>query len=554
MGQSRARALRTLLLIALTQCGDDGARSTGPTDDPQSQSIVVAVVAPPAPFIGWPLRGAMPSENDPSDGPYSHQIVSVFDHSNASLQRGGAWLYQPDGTITSVGNLQALGTRPFGKSPCYELEPKNNPTGLLQAFGLVYDGPLGLTCRPTDGWLAYDNHPGYDYRAGRGTPVFAPFDGVVSYVGPGPGSNDAASLHAMTICARQQPAQLPGRSCYAASDKLTKPSYAVWRVRLLHLDSWPRKDGSIGRGPALAEDCPAFENTPCANEGKEVTSGMFLGYVGSYGATAPHLHLEVLDPETVPRDPYGWQSAATDPMGPYSNAPLWTNAYTEPCQSSFPPSDGMAYALGASVGGTLQAGSCVSPLDAAERWAVYKFAVPTSRLVKFELSSATMSSFSLSVEVDPGAYMGFFPHWSGGKHYLLIRAGTSWLSVSTLRTPFPAEYTLTTVSAPSLATCPLVFTAYGVSASLNLAAGCSQMFMFGGGFPANVVIRVTAAGFTPLVEIRDDFRGPIIGSTAGQIGPTALLNMNVPPGAIPVIYVSAVEPGSLGPYTIVIGP
>jgi hypothetical protein len=69
-----------------------------------------------------------------------------------------------------------------------------------------------------------------------------------------------------------------------------------------------------------------------------VTTGDFIGYSGDYfkrqdpitkswktwGGVPAHLHLEVLDENNVPRDPYGWQgTAGADPLVP-TNGRLWT--------------------------------------------------------------------------------------------------------------------------------------------------------------------------------------------------------------------------------------
>jgi hypothetical protein len=133
-------------------------------------------------------------------------------------------------------------------------------------------------------YLYYDGHPGYDYRASAGTPVYAVADGVIHYPTSFPGTTNASYYHTLAIDHGN------GYISY-----------------YLHLSSHP----STGNAVVV--------------EGQSVKRGDLIGYSGSAGGVAPHLHYEI-HYHGIPVDPYGWQGSGVDPYFTYtgvSNVNLW---------------------------------------------------------------------------------------------------------------------------------------------------------------------------------------------------------------------------------------
>jgi len=280
-----------------------------------------APVAPdPGPFVSWPME---------SGGPYESVITALFDHTNLNwnLKDPATWKQKPhkieDPVIVTGGIIGVLPVRSPQVAPCASV-PSSDGSTLLTAIqlktrlkaevGIVYDG----ACANEVGILAYSNHMGVDIRAEFGTKLIAPMSGYVLYDAPDPTSLDAKVNHALAICASYMPAKKgDGKEC------------AGWRVRLLHLSSY-------WDGAAVQYAVDLFGNSirecgECPHQGEFVERGSFVGYsgnfgAGSYGGVPVHLHLDVIDPNGVVRDVYGWPdtgSAVSDPLGPYSNQPLW---------------------------------------------------------------------------------------------------------------------------------------------------------------------------------------------------------------------------------------
>lgn len=138
------------------------------------------------------------------------------------------------------------------------------------------------------GYSSYDEHPGYDYRASLGTPVYAAQSGTVistiCYLG-NIGTGSCANWGALAI----RPTVASGGNNYF--------------YQYLHMDTM------IPVSP-----------------GQSITAGQYLGTVGArcngcMPALIPHLHFEVryiptaIGPETYPIvDPYGWVGGGADPL------------------------------------------------------------------------------------------------------------------------------------------------------------------------------------------------------------------------------------------------
>ncbi len=149
---------------------------------------------------------------------------------------------------------------------------------------MTNDGGCGTS------YSSYDEHPGYDYKASLGTPVYAAADGTVistvCYKGNAISSTDTcASWGALAI----RPTVTSGGNNYF--------------YQYLHMDT-------------MISVVP----------GQSITAGQYIGTVGGRCGTGctplpAHLHFEVryiptsIGPEAYPIvDPYGWVGGGTDPL------------------------------------------------------------------------------------------------------------------------------------------------------------------------------------------------------------------------------------------------
>ncbi len=221
------------------------------------------------------------------EGAYSANAMnSVLDH---SMKINPANSYYPYGTLSSGGG--------DGKIIAFNGEsvsgtPKSSDNTCIG--GTIYLHPdWDPSKRMTNdngcgsGYSSYDEHPGYDYKASLGTPVYAAADGTVistiCYLG-NTGSGSCASWGALAI----RPTVATGGHNYF--------------YQYLHLDTM-------------------ISVTP----GQSITAGQYIGTVGGRcgtGCSLPaHLHFEVryiptsIGPEAYPIvDPYGWVGGGTDPL------------------------------------------------------------------------------------------------------------------------------------------------------------------------------------------------------------------------------------------------
>jgi murein DD-endopeptidase MepM/ murein hydrolase activator NlpD len=211
---------------------------------------------------------------------------SVLDHSmklNASnyypygdLSSGGG-----DGQVTAFNGESVSGTPLGSDDTCIGgtiyLHPDWNPSTRM-----TNDSGCGT------GYASYDEHPGYDYKASLGTPVYAAADGTVistiCYLGNTTSTGDCTTWGALAI----RPTTATGGHDYF--------------YQYLHMDT------RISVVP-----------------GQSITAGQYLGTVGgrcgSGCSLPPHLHFEVryiptsIGAEAYPIvDPYGWVGGGTDPL------------------------------------------------------------------------------------------------------------------------------------------------------------------------------------------------------------------------------------------------
>ena len=219
-----------------------------------------------------------------------------MDHSMVQNPNGRYPYGTKDGIIRGFnGELANAGAQDSSNAPCIKIA-----TG--QSFtlgGLIVTNASG--CYGNTNYIAYDEHPGYDYRAPAGTAIYAAYSGRVVN---GESNNKCVPT--------------AGGSC----------------------SSW----GMIGIDHSLV--LPPFVPQPYITQyvhmtsissaltaGAYVVQGQYLGNVGQTGltcGTCPHLHFEVLrlfqgsNNYAVGNyafiDPYGWTGTGTDPL--YSQALL----------------------------------------------------------------------------------------------------------------------------------------------------------------------------------------------------------------------------------------
>lgn len=210
-------------------------------------------------------------------------ITSLLDH---SMKYSSDWPYGTvadgggDGIIKAFNGETVSGT-PFayGNSP-----KKNCVPGVINIYP---DPPLvgrlmnSYGCGSTG--TSYDDHPGYDYLASYGTPVYA-----------------AASGQIVTgVCKLRN----MGGTCDGWGGIGISNTASGYVYQYFHL---------YGFAPNM--------RTP----GTQVKEGDFIGYAGNAGLGCPgqscaHLHFEVIywsnvNARYVTIDPYGWVGGGTDPL------------------------------------------------------------------------------------------------------------------------------------------------------------------------------------------------------------------------------------------------
>lgn len=245
----------------------------------------------PAKFaLDFPLKCGDPSCSFPySDGAQTpNSINSVLDHSlkqgsNGSWQYGSVGNGSADGAIVAADGSRFSGRTKAGDLTCISgaFVPRADRTARLS--GLVNHSGCG------NGFISYDEHPGYDYRASVGTPVFAAAPGKIV---------DVSSQRCVLT-------NIQG-SCDA------------WGyVGIDHGNGYITQYGHLGRVDVQAGDL--------------IGPGQQLGLTGRKAPVAlgAHLHFEVLykfGDEYLVVDPYGWSGLGINPLYSAKRVPseqLW---------------------------------------------------------------------------------------------------------------------------------------------------------------------------------------------------------------------------------------
>lgn len=240
-------------------------------------------------FLQFPLKGcsnASCTDSYDVHGAYSEgAITSVLDHKMA-LNSNGFYPYgtkadsAPGGDlkITAFNGETATGPHKSGDFQCIggliNLHPDWNPSKRMTNDN---------GCKSSL-YSSYDEHPGYDYYATAGTPVYAAAGGTVI----------------STICYTGN----MGGTC----------------------DDWGSVAINHGNGYFSQYIHMNITPTQIFYPGQQITAGQQIGTVGNkcYGCLTPlgpHLHFEVrhigptIGSEAYPIvDPYGWVGGGTDPL------------------------------------------------------------------------------------------------------------------------------------------------------------------------------------------------------------------------------------------------
>lgn len=263
--------------------------------------IVGIGVAPAfAGFLQFPLKcsDALVGTTCPSGsidyrthGAYTlNAMNSILDHSMANNPSNN---YYPYGTTVSSSTGGDLFIRAFNGEYANGTKLSSDWRCIGGTINLKPDWS-GTGTRMTNesgcgpSYSSYDEHPGYDYKASLGTPVYAAADGTVistiCYLG-NTGTGTCASWGALAI----RPTTATGGHDYF--------------YQYLHMDTMIS-----------------------VVAGQSIVAGQYLGTVGGRCGPCttpllPHLHFEVryiptsIGPEAYPIvDPYGWVGGGTDPL------------------------------------------------------------------------------------------------------------------------------------------------------------------------------------------------------------------------------------------------
>ena len=210
--------------------------------------------------LKFPLKGTSASNPNPNDGPFTHDIISFFDH-----KRTDNYIRSDDGMMinfvgdTGLSQQTCPGTTAYkardgrrfdAKVPNYQNPPANGYCG-----------------KDNVDYMFYDGHNGYDYKADKLTPIYPAFIGTAKWRGGDPLSDKYGYDYGVM--------ELSGPSGYV--------------VDYLHCSAPMVPDGPI-----------TDLSSPIAKSGEKGAEG------------APHLHFELKYQGNVV-DPYEWLGSDPNP-------------------------------------------------------------------------------------------------------------------------------------------------------------------------------------------------------------------------------------------------
>jgi len=308
----------------------------------------------PVGVLSFPLAGKSPddSENafkcDPANSGNDCVVAisSVMDHS-VNLDANGYPLFYPKQSTPSnpPDDIVQAFTGEKGLAACRLpvcIEPMNrqgailgykNTAGTNFTVNGNYTG--GSDCvDDCSSWLFYEGHPGYDYPAALGTPIYAPAAGTafVPDCDPVTRANDCIGSNSIP-----KGSAVDGFNILAIDHG---NGYSTWYLHLGDQTANPPTDFRV-------ITCPGQLPLPLHRgdgQGISVTTDCTIGKTGNKGikilnkravpiTLPPHLHFEVrrgvknfqcTRPTCVPVDPYGWSdTTSTDPYPARPNIRLW---------------------------------------------------------------------------------------------------------------------------------------------------------------------------------------------------------------------------------------
>lgn len=246
------------------------------------------------PFLGFPLR------NSSADG---HRITSVFDHYmdlpysgdtlNPIVAYSGEWgdgdARLVLGTCGSTKDCHEAKTSHLvcingsnAGSPC--VSNAECPAGSCAAPPFVVNNHYGASDPGDTEHLSYNGHPGIDFGAPFGTPLFAAAEGRVTCVSLDPQGREGCD----TDYVSQGEVKID-------HSEFGHPYSTIY----LHLAS------------------------AAVRVGQHVLARDPIGTTGATGTGKAHLHFEVRTQGGVPVDPYGWRGCGRDPYQRARNDKLW---------------------------------------------------------------------------------------------------------------------------------------------------------------------------------------------------------------------------------------
>jgi Peptidase family M23/Dockerin type I domain len=253
-----------------------------------------------------PFLSRFPLDNR---GPFSAVINSVFDHSYSS-EPGKNEPFCPNSVVTAFTG--ETGRKEFGAVTV--VLNGFSCGGPLQSFRQDSQGTeftLGDATYNSnkDDFLAYDGHPGYDYRTRD--PDQDPNNGRVAVHAAAAGRVVCVSLRTANGALMQRVENDLGQCSSPNFGEIKIDHGNGYFTIYLHLSS------AEVHGPRSGL------------LGDTVVAGQQIATSGETGAPgAPHLHFEVRrnigGGVLVPVDPYGWHGAGTDPYTRAVNVNLWS--------------------------------------------------------------------------------------------------------------------------------------------------------------------------------------------------------------------------------------
>lgn len=265
-------------------------------------------------FLTFPIAGI---------GPQTAGISSIFDHSQSapysnktnavSAYTGEIGVCDPNNAAQNLRSL--VGTKNLSglrKPDGSAFFVNGNYTGGASGSNSPAETCAGVASgsSPSDTFLFYQGHPGYDYPQSCETGVYAAASGTVFYPTtaiPGYGIAALKKFHVLEL-------------------DLDNPR--GFKIYYLHMTTYP----NAGSNAYCLAEPPIIAGDP---KGVHVEAGQLIGRVGHAGLpcagdTCAHLHFEVRNRDGVAVDPYGWTGIVAPGFDPYPkkaiNKRLWNNS------------------------------------------------------------------------------------------------------------------------------------------------------------------------------------------------------------------------------------